>query len=170
MPTTNSTPADGTQTTAAAQVLNRRIFILRDRDDYDFAPTVATQSGLSLREYAAIPAYNLPNITVSLFLFPEYEGNETTYSARTDIEWRVVFQMPPAVLPDSTIDPTIDGVVSEDWIPLNAPMIIPVGVPIEKKFCCHNAQYVSIEIRFGQSTDESDQGVDRLVVSIGASA
>ncbi len=168
MPTTNTTPADGLQTSASAQVLNRRVFIIRNRNWYaEFAPPSTDPAPFQVRLDAAIPTQNLSSVYISLYLCPAYDRGDVVFQARTDLQWRPVFQMPPDVLP--TTDAELDDISTNNWLPLTAPAIVPVGIPIARRFSCLGAQAVSVEIRIGAGADEPDQGEDRLIISIGAS-
>lgn len=171
MPVENTTPADGISTSASAQSLNRQVFVLRDQTLYPtYAPTLALPASYRLRTDASLTTSNLSSVTVSLFLMPSYDNGADVYAARTFIEWRAVAQMPPDFVGfDTVVDPASVGVVSENWVPLMAPAIIPVGLNVTRRFSCFGATAVSIEIRILTNTPTANQGEDKLVVSIAAS-
>ena len=178
MPVAELAPASGTQVFASAQVLNRRILIVKGgaaeaitmgyfgpgdlgTSDGQFRPTTITQVN------------NLPQIAFNLFLYPFYDRDDVEFRARNYLEWRPVFRMPPDAL-DLNLAREYRGMATENWIPFCSPMLIPVGVPITFKACCIGVQEVAIEVRVPLDpsppiNDAGDQGQDRLVVSITAS-
>lgn len=175
MPGTEITPADGVSTSAAAQVLNRRVLIIRDAARYLrfggglFSPG-ANGPSADVRSITATQVNNLPKLYINLYLFPEYDDGLVVYAARTVIQWRPVFQMPPA----PALPPGFDmpGIVSEEWMPLSAPMILPVAVPIVFAVNGAGIEKVAIEIRLDQEElgDEPVVGQDRIMFSISASS
>jgi hypothetical protein len=175
MPSTDTTPADGVSTSAAAQVLNRRVLIIRSAANYlrfgggGFSPGSGGTS-TELRDITITQVNNLPKLYINLYLFPEYDDGLVVYSARTVIQWRPVFQMPPAPALPSGFD--MPGIVSGEWLPLAAPMILPVAVPIVYAFNGAGIEQVAIEIRLDQEElgDEPVVGQDRVMFSISASS
>jgi len=166
MPTTETTPADGIQTVAAAQVLNRRVFVVKAADQYPNFASTSIDGGQQLRDYLATPVQNLPSIYIHLFLLPTYTRGigGLEFRARNNIEWRPVFRMPPDTFPDDA------GTAVLDWIPMASPMILPVAVPVAFKCCCAGIDQVSVEVRIGAGDPDDDQGEDQIVFSISASS
>lgn len=175
MPTTETNPGDGLSTVAAAQVMNRRILIVRDADLYvRFGAGLGSPEsdpGLTLRNLTNTRVANLSRVFISLYLCPVYSDGEDTYVARNVLQWRPVFRMPSDVLPTDT-PADFTGVQSEDWIPACAPMILPVAVPISYTLDVGGFESVAVEIRLGSYTPPSDPltGQDRVIFSISASS
>jgi hypothetical protein len=173
MPTTDTTPADGTQTVAAAQVLNRRVLVVRAQTDLgvpifpNFGPGgSAPFAPRRLREETSTQVNNLPSVFIHLFLLPTFVKGTggATFRAQNNIEWRPVFQMPPDVFPSDS------GTASDEWIPMASPMILPVAVPVAFKCCCAGIEKIAIEIRIGAGVLDDDQGENQIVFSISASS
>jgi lipoate-protein ligase B len=58
------------------------------------------------------------------------------------------------------------------WVPLTAPMIIPVGLPITYKCSCNGVELIAIEIQTDLSSEGQIASIgarEDLVVSISAS-
>lgn len=178
MPSAETTPASGTQIVASAQVLFRRILIIKGGRDAglsmgSFGPADLGTSDGGVREQTLTPVNNLPEIAFNLFLYPFYDREDETFSARNYLEWRPVFRMPPDALGVNATN-QYRGTATDDWIPFCSPMLIPVGVPVTYKACCIGVEEVAIEVRVplvveAPVNEEATQGQDRLVVSITAS-
>lgn len=176
MPTTE-TPAAGYDTTASAQVLNRRILIVHTTGFANFGPNpIGPSAGALLRQACLTQTNNLPCVFINLFLFPDYTPNNsiTVFRARNYLQWRPVFQMPPDVFPDdvgiATGDANAVGGVG-GWLPFTSPMILPVAAPISFRCSCAGVEQISIEVRVpADGVPAPDQGVDRIAFSISASS
>ena len=126
MPSSDLFPGAGTGTVASAQLLYRRKLIIRDEFP-QFGPQFTGAADQNAREFRGQTTLDIPNlekICIHLFLFPTYEEGGVVYTARNNIEWRPVFQMPPDVFTD------VPGVATTNFLPFSAPSILPVGLPV----------------------------------------
>lgn len=178
MPAIQTNPAAGGQITASAQVLNRKILIIKgdpavpSMGFFGAAAAGVTADG-GFREATITQVNNLPEIVFNLFLYPFYDDGVTNYRARNFLEWRPVFRMPPDLDGDNATLPYA-GTSTADWIPFCAPMLLTVGIPITYKACCRGAAEVAVEVRvplapIAPVASQDSQGQDRVVVSISAS-
>lgn len=161
MPTTTTEPGNGFAIQASAQVQNSRIWIIRDGGNFTFGP--ASGAGVDLRRLASLMVVNVPSVYFNLFLYPTYDDGTTVYTARTSLEFRPVFQLPP----DEKVDAT--GYLTDSWIPAAAPIVIPVGIPVTFKLCCAGWYRVSLEVRAGAPVLPTE-GQDQLLISMSSSA
>lgn len=180
MPVAETTPGSGAQVFASAQVLNRRILIVKGGSGVApsmgfFGPADLGTADGGFRAATITQVSNLPEIAFNLFLFPFYDRGDVTYRARNYLEWRPVFRMPPDGLGLNETN-QYRGVATQDWIPFCSPMLIPVGAPITFKACCIGVDEVAVEVRVPEDPAEpiNDDpalplGEDRIVLSITAS-
>lgn len=169
------TPANGSQLLADAQVLNSRVNIIG-------VPTLASGWGsfgtivgeaADLRNRMLVPVNNLKAISINAYQYPVYDRGDTSFNARVNLEWRVVFSNPPDA------KPPLEGFVAGgpppfdatgwSWLPASAPMLLLPGIPVTFKGCCLGYQLVSIEVRAGAADEEAGEGEDLVVFSISAS-
>lgn len=161
MPSTQTTPSDGVSTIAAAQLLKRKNLIVKTAT---FAPSDAVASnGLSLRTNTVTQVLNLPEAQVTLFLFPTYDRGDFVFVARNFIEWRVVGQMPPDIIPDTP------GVSSGQWLPITVPQALPIGAPVRVTLPRGGWQALAIEFDTSNGVPDPNQGEDRVIIDISAS-
>lgn len=176
MPAAEIVPAAGTQVFASAQVLNRRILIIKGGAEEPvsmgyFGPADLGTADGGFRDTTILPVNNLPRIAFNVFLCPFYDRGDVTFEARNYLEWRPVFRMPP----DALTDPSqYRGTFSDGWIPFCAPMLLPIGIPVTFKACCVGVEEVAIEVRVPLVPDaplneEGTQGQDRVFLSVTAS-
>ena len=177
MPVVETTPAAGGQVVASAQVLNRRILIIKGDPAVPsmgfFGPADLGTADGGFRTETITVVNNLPEITFNVFLYPFYDDGVTEYRARNFLEWRPVFRMPPDGL-GTNVTNQYRGLATDDWIPFCSPMLLPIGVPVVYKASGFGVKEVAIEVRVPlapeapiEATD--DQGQDRVVLSITAS-
>lgn len=166
MPATETTPAAGAQVFASAQVLNRRVLIIKGGPDLGFftMDSFGPDFDGGFRDETITPVNNLPEIAFNLFLLPSYDRGDVVFRARNYLQWRPVFRMPPDTFPEDV------GTASQDWVPFCSPMLLLPGTPVVFPACCIGVEEVAVEVRVpAEFEPEADQGQDRVVVSITAS-
>lgn len=180
MPAVETSPAAGGQIVASAQVLNRRILVVKGGAEApvemnSFGPAGLGTADGGFREATITQVNNLPEIAFNLFLYPFYDRGDVTFRARNYLEWRPVFRMPPD-LDGNNATNQYAGIATADWIPFCSPMLMPVGAPVTFKACCIGVQEVAVEVRVPVSpattpinTEGLPVGQDRIVLSITAS-
>lgn len=152
MPSADVSPAAGVSVTAGAQVLNRRILIYK-------GPGILQD--LNFRNETVTIVNNLRSIRFDLFLFPTYnQGQGIVFNARNTLSWRPLFRAPPDV--NANVDLTIDG----EWVPLCAPILLPVGTPSSFAIHAGGADEVAVEILAPPDELPANQGRDRIIVTI----
>lgn len=143
MPLAPTFPASGTNVIASAQVLARNVFILRGPIGpfgQPSAPSPPASRAQALRSQTRLVVNNLPKITVGLFLYPEYSEGGILFQPRTDITWRVVGRTPSVSVADALES------VTQEWFPLTAPLILPVGLPISLDILTAGSREIAVEI------------------------
>lgn len=174
MPSASTEPAAGNSVIASAQVLFRKRLMIRN-DFSGFGPTgpplVASTQGSEIRAKTTIPANNLQGVSISLFLYPEIEEGGIVYPARNNLTWRPVYRMPPygdvSAIATASFLPEQPGVVTNSWIPMSGPMVLPVGLPIT--FKCHPCGAAEIAIEMEASGAGAVTRIETVVVSMSAS-
>lgn len=175
MPSTELYPGSGVSTSASAQVLYRRHFLLVNEVG-PFAPPASpllspAKRAAAVRDDTRIDPGNLPGIVINLFLFPQVEVGGQLFYARNNIQWRPVFKAPPDTFPLSTgpiFSNSYQGVATENWIPLCAPMLLAVAQPISFFCDCWGADQLAVEI-YAPENQVGTQYRERVIVSMSAS-
>jgi len=157
MPSSNLELASGSVQTASAQLLKRQNVIV-----------VAPSFGLDWAGSAAVATWTyvigLPKIMISLFQYPEYDRGDFVFQARNYISWRVVSLVPGQDTPD------VNFLTEANTMPLTTPQLLPVGQPISVEIDVGGVQAVAVEFDVTSGVPGADQGVDRVVVTLTASA
>lgn len=175
MPSTELFPGSGVGTSASAQVLYRRHFLLVNEVG-PFAPPgtpilPAAQRADAIREGTRLDPGNLPGIFVNLFLFPQVEVGGQLFFARNNIQWRPVYKLPPDTFPNFTgpiFQNSYQGVATDNWIPLCAPLLLAVAQPISFFCDCAGADQLAIEI-YAPENQVGAKYCERVIVSMSAS-
>jgi len=158
---TDTSPAAGAGTIAAAQVLDRRNIIVKEATFG--APTGNTTNSGAVRTSTTLYVGNLPEIYISLLQFPEYDRSDFVFQARNYIAWRAV-----AINP-GTPHPAFALLTSDSFVPLTTPQLLPVGEPIFFKLCCAGVETIALEFDTSAEVPAADQGEDRVIVTMSAS-
>lgn len=157
MPAVPTTPAAGAGVMASAVVLTTGNYVIKAVANYgEFGSGADFICGT-----LAVNVQNLTSVYIHLFQYPEFDDGVTTWLCRTGIEWRPVMN-----LAGNATDEI--GLISGNWIPMSAPMLLLPGTPVVYKLCCAPFSMVSVEFRVPAGLDDPTHGQDRVLISITA--
>lgn len=157
MPSNMTEPAAGGNQVAAAQLLTRFNLIVEENT---FAAGVL-DSDFRTANQLYIGA--LPEVFITLLLYPQYDRGDFVFEARNYISWRVVGINPGAEATDFT------GVLEDGWAPVTTPQLLPVGEPIHFKLPCGGLENIALEVDTTGGEPAANQGQDRLLITVSAS-
>ena len=163
MPSAPLSPAAGNAVIASGQTRLRKNVILWFPFFGPDGNTPDDRASRELRARTTVNVRNTPNIYFSLFHYATYNDGVTNWLARPNVEWRPVGQVRQDDVPE------VAGVSTAEWLPLSAPMILPVGLPINFQLDAGGLEFVAVEFRVS-TVDLPPFGRDRVIVTITSSA
>lgn len=156
-------PSAGTSTTASAQLLYQRAYVLGSATwgvDPISQPDNAFKLGGTLR------VSGLPSIRFRILLYPEYDTGLGSFVARNYIQWRLHATLPPNKAPNEQALIMSNGGIT--YTPLTTPQTLPVGVPLTYDIPLGGAESLVLDFDTGAGTPANNQGKDLILFSVSA--